>query len=215
MMPFKLPRVYLVTAPAGTGPAGGLAAAVEAAVRELPPGSVAVQLRAKEAGGRELLALARALRQVLDPAGQPLLVNDRVDVARASGAAGVHLPSRGVPPAEARRLLGPAALVGVSCHGVADVRRAREGGADFATFGPVFDTPSKRGFGPPVGLDALHEAAGLGLPILGLGGVEVRNARAVVAAGAWGVAAIRAWLDAPDPGRAVRELLEAVGAGGP
>jgi thiamine-phosphate pyrophosphorylase len=136
-------------------------------------------------------------------------VNDRADVAVAAGADGVHLPSAGIPPAEARRLLGPGRLVGVSCHSAADVRRAAEGGADFATFGPVFETPSKRAFGPPPGLPALADAAALGLPLVGLGGIDPANAASVRRAGACGVAAIRAWLSAPDPAAAVRALLPA------
>lgn len=186
-----------------------LVAAVRAALAGLPPGAVAVQLRAKAAPARELLALARALQAVCGPAGQPLLVNDRLDVALAAGAAGVHLPSAGLPPEEARRMLPPGALLGVSCHSAGDVARAAAGGADFATFGPVFDTPSKRRFGAPLGLARLAEAARLGLPLLGLGGVDLGNARQVVAAGAHGVAAIRAWLGAPDPGAAVRALVAA------
>lgn len=202
----KPPRAYLVTE---GGLVPDLVAAVRAALAGLPPGAVAVQLRAKAATARELLALARALQAVCGPAGQPLLVNDRLDVALAAGAAGVHLPSAGLPPEEARRMLPPGALLGVSCHSAGDVARAAAGGADFATFGPVFDTPSKRRFGAPVGLARLAEAARLGLPLLGLGGVDLGNARQVVAAGAHGVAAIRAWLGAPDPGAAVRALLAA------
>jgi len=186
-----------------------LVAAVRAAVAGLPPGAVAVQLREKAMPARELLGLARALQAVCGAAGQPLLVNDRLDVALAAGAAGVHLPSAGLPPEEARRMLPPGALVGVSCHSAEEVARAAAGGADFASFGPVFDTPSKRRYGAPVGLGRLAEAARLGLPLLGLGGVDRANAGQVVAAGAHGVAVIRAWLGAPDPGAAVRALLAA------
>ena len=201
-----LPRVYLVT---GRTSGQDLAALVRRAVDGLPPGSVAVQLREKDLAGRDLLRLARALGEVCVPAGQPLVVNDRLDVAILAGAAGVHLPSAGVSPADARRFLGPSALVGVSCHSPEDVARARAGGADFATFGPVFETPSKREYGPPVGLPRLAEAAGLGLPLYGLGGVDAGNAGEVIAAGAHGVAAIRAWIEAPDPVAAVRALLAA------
>jgi thiamine-phosphate pyrophosphorylase len=210
MMPLPVPRVHLVTDPAL---AADLPARAAAAVAGLPPGTAAVHLRARELGGRDLLALARALRAVLEPQGQILLVNDRVDVAVLAGAQGVHLPSRGVPLADARRLVAPGALVGVSCHGEEDVRRALAGGADYATFGPLYDTPSKRAYGSPVGLGALRGAARLGLPLVGLGGVDAGNAEAVGAAGARGVAAIRAWLAAPDPARAVRELLAALERG--
>ena len=206
MMPPRNPRVYLVT---DAVPAADLPDRVAAALAGLPPAVAAVQLRAKDMGGKDMLALARALRGVARAAGQWLMVNDRLDVAVAAGADGVHLPSRGIPAADARRLLGPGAIIGASCHSVAEVRRARDGGADFATFGPVFDTPSKRAWGPPVGLDALREAARLGLPLVALGGVDPSNAASTVAAGAAGVAAIRAWLGAADAAGAVRRLLAA------
>jgi thiamine-phosphate pyrophosphorylase len=187
-----------------------LAAHVAAALQGLPPGCVAVHLREKDLGGRELLVLALALGAACRAAGQRLLVNDRLDVALAAGADGVHLPSAGVSPGEARRFLGPAALVGVSCHSVEDVRRARDGGASYATFGPVHDTPSKRPFGPPVGIEALRDASRLGLPLVALGGMDAARAAEARAAGAAGVAVIRAWLVGPDPAAAVRALLAAV-----
>jgi thiamine-phosphate pyrophosphorylase len=157
-----------------------------------------------------LLAQVRALQGSVRDCGQLLLVNDRIDVALAAGADGVHLPSAGIPPADARRLLGEGRLVGVSCHSSLDVARALAGGADFATFGPIFDTPSKRAHGAPVGTEKLTEAARLGLPLLGLGGVDLSNAAAVVDAGASGLAAVRVWLEADDPAAVVRALLHAV-----
>ena len=207
MMPPSPPPVYLVT-DASLGE--GLPERIASAIRGLPPRSVAVQLRAPGVPGRGLLALARAIEKAVRAGGQLLVVNDRVDVALAAGADGVHLPSAGIPPADARRLLGAGARIGVSCHSVADVAQEIRGGADFATFGPVFDTPSKRAYGEPVGLDRLAEAAPLGLPLLGLGGVDLSNAAAVMEAGAAGVAAIRAWLEADDPSEAVRALVEVV-----
>jgi len=206
MMPPSPPRVYLVTDPSG---GSGLVARAARALRGLPPGVVAIQVRARGATGRELLEAARALRTVATEAGQLLLVNDRADVALAAGADGVHLPSAGIPPGDARRLVGDERLVAVSCHSPEDVARVRDAGADFATFGPVFETPSKREYGPPVGLGPLREASRLGLPLVGLGGVDASNASAVVGAGAFGVAAIRAWLEAPDPAAVVRQLLGA------
>jgi thiamine-phosphate pyrophosphorylase len=200
------PRVHLIT---DRRLAVDLTATARRALVGLAPGTAAVHLREKDLGGRELLRLAGALLAACRESGQLLLVNDRLDVALAAGADGVHLPAAGLPPAEARRLLGPGRLLGVSCHSAADVGRALRGGADFATFGPVFDTPSKRAHGPPVGLAALAEAAAVGLPLVGLGGIEPGNAAAVWAAGARGVAAIRAWLAAPDPAAAVRALLPA------
>jgi thiamine-phosphate pyrophosphorylase len=201
-----LPVVHLVTdRRLAQDPAGR----ADVALAGVAPGRVAVQLREKDVGGRDLLALARALGQVCHARGQLLLVNDRVDVALAAGADGVHLPSAGIPPAEARRLLGPDALVGVSCHSAAEVRRALEGGASYATFGPVHDTPSKRLYGPPVGVEALRAAARLGLPLVALGGIDAARAPEAFGAGAAGVAVMRAWLAGDDPAEVVRALLRA------
>lgn len=201
-----LPVVHLIT---DRGIAPDLAGRADAALTGLAPGRVAIHLREKDLGGRDLLALARRLVAVCRARGQLLLVNDRVDVALAAGADGVHLPSRGIAPAEARGLLGQAALIGVSCHSAADVRRAREGGASYATFGPIHETPSKLPFGPPVGVEALRAAVPLGLPLVALGGMDAARAPEAFAAGAHGLAVIRAWLEAPDPAAAVRALLAA------
>jgi thiamine-phosphate pyrophosphorylase len=183
-----------------------LAARADEALAGLPPRTAAVQLREKDLGGRDLLVLARALAAVCRARGQRLIVNDRLDVALAAGADGVHLPAAGVAAEDARRLLGPDALVGVSCHSAADVARAHDAGASYATFSPVYDTPSKRAFGAPVGVAALREAARLGLPLVALGGVTAERVPELRAAGARGVAAIRAWLAGDDPAGAVRRL---------
>lgn len=183
--------------------------AARVALAGLAPGTVAVHLREKGLGGRELLALARTLGEAVHELGQLVLVNDRVDVALAAEADGVHLPSAGVSAGDARRLLGSDRLIGVSCHGTEDVRSARDAGADYATFGPVFDTPSKRRYGAPVGLAALRDAGALGLPLVGLGGIDLSNAADVIAAGARGIAVIRAWLAAADASAAVRALVSA------
>jgi thiamine-phosphate pyrophosphorylase len=112
-----------------------------------------------------------------------------------------------LPPADARRLLGPGALVGVSCHSTADVSRALAGGASYATFSPIHDTPSKRPYGPPLGVASLRDAVRIGLPLVALGGIDAPRAAEARAAGAAGVAAIRAWLVGGDPAGAVRALL--------
>ena len=148
MMPPTPPRVYLVTDPSG-GP--DLVARVAEALRGSPPGVVAIQLRARGSTGREFLEAARALRTVDSEAGQLLLVNDRVDVALAAGADGVHLPAAGIPPEEARKLMGDGRLVAVSCHSAADVARARDAGADFATLARSSTRPRSGGTGRPWG----------------------------------------------------------------
>jgi|SRR5579883_681717 len=186
-----------------------LPARLERALGALPSGAAAVQLRAKRATGRALLDAARSLRAITRAHGAKLLVNDRLDVALAAGADGVHLPSRGLPVAEAKRL-APALLVGASTHSLDEARRAVDTGADFVTFGPVWATPSKRGMGEPVGVARLAEAASaLPVPVYALGGVDASRAPACAAAGAR-LACVRAVLDAPSPADAARALLAAV-----
>ncbi|MDY0002819.1 MAG: thiamine phosphate synthase [Polyangia bacterium] len=192
-------------------PRGDLPALVDRALALAPKGSVAVQLREKDLTSRELLVLARALGEITRARGASLLVNDRIDVALAAGADGVHLAGHSLPPKDARRILGPDLLLGASAHSLEEARRARAAGCDFATFGPVFPTPSKAPLGSPLGLEALEKAcAALApFPLIALGGLDLDSAGACRAAGAAGVAAIRAWLLAPDPAEAVRRLLEA------
>jgi thiamine-phosphate pyrophosphorylase len=175
-----------------------------------------VQLREKDLPGGALLDLARALRDLTRRHGAALLVNDRVDVALAAGADGVHLPASGIPASEARRLVGPGLRVGVSTHSAREAVAAEQATADYVIFGPVYDTPAKRPFGPPQGLAALTRAAREArLPVVAIGGVTPERVRELRAAGASGVAGIRALLGADDPARATEAFLRAWEAGGP
>jgi thiamine-phosphate pyrophosphorylase len=196
-------RLYLVT-DRRRAAGGDLPAAVG---RALSGGVRAVQLREKDLPGRELYELAVVLRALTPRYGARLLVNDRIDVALAAGADGVHLGVASVPPFDARRLLGPEALIGCSTHDLRELAAAEEGGADFVTFGPVYATPSKAAHGPPVGIGALRRAcAAARVPVFALGGVGPGNAGEALGAGAWGIGAIGAILGAPDPFAAAREL---------
>ncbi len=174
----------------------------------VPRGSAAVQLREKDLGARELFELGRALLEVCRARGAMLLVNDRVDVALAFGADGVHLSGTSLPASAARKLLGPGARIGVSCHSPEEIR-ARQAGADFATFGPVFETASKKQYGPPVGTHQLPAALGLGLPLVALGGIEASNAGSLRGLGFSGVACIGAVNSAEDPAGAAGALWRA------
>ena len=174
---------------------------VEAA---LDAGLPAVQLREKDLPGRPLLALAEQLRAATARTGALLLVNDRIDVALAAGADGVHLGGGSVPVEVARRLVGPDAVIGVSTHAPGEV----PAGADFAFFGPVWETPGKEPVGPERLAAAVRAAR---VPVLAIGGVTAARLPAVEAAGAAGAAVIRAILAAPDAARATRELLAALG----
>jgi thiamine-phosphate pyrophosphorylase len=203
-------RLYLVSdrriAP------GSLPEVLDAALAGAPPGTVGVQLREKDLDGRELYRLAEAVRRVTARRGAVFLVNDRADVARAVGADGVHLPAGGLPVPEVRRVF-PGALVGVSAHAAEEVARARAQGADFAVLGPVFDTPSKRGFGPPLGLEELSRASRLGLAVYAIGGITPARTPPCLAAGAQGVACISAVIRASNPAAAVKEFLRAAEGG--
>ena len=177
---------------------------VAAAVRG---GARAVQLRENDLSGRELVDLGRTLAALCRRQRVPLLVNDRVDVAVAIGAAGVHLPVRSFAPSEVRTLLRPDALIGCSTHSLAEARRAEQAGADFVVVGPVFATPSKVAFGPALGLDTLATITRtLSIPAIAIGGIDRDTAAAARAAGASGVAAIRAIMEADDPAAAARIL---------
>lgn len=182
---------------------------VDAVAEALAGGVRAVQLREKDLPARELYDLAQRLRELTRRHAAALLVNDRIDVAVAAEADGVHLPSRSFDPRDARALLGPRALVGVSTHAPEEVRNAWQAGADYAVFGPVHPTPSKEKFGPPAGPGALAAAcAAAPLPVLAIGGMNEATASAAIAAGACGVAVIRAVLTSPQPRDAARRLLD-------
>lgn len=205
------PALYLIT-DRRTSPRP-LPEQIALALEGVPRGSAAVQLREKDLSARELLSLGRALLEVCRARGAPLLVNDRLDVALALGADGAHLSGTSLPAPEARKLLGPAARIGVSCHS-ADEVRARAGGADFATFGPVFATASKLAYGPPVGTRELPAALGGGVPLVALGGVNPSNAGPLRGLGFSGVACIGAVNSAQEPGEAAGALWRAFAATG-
>jgi thiamine-phosphate pyrophosphorylase len=167
----------------------------------------AVQIRCPGLPAAELMSVAREVAPTVRAAGGLLLVNDRIDVALAAGADGVHLKAASLPPAEARRLLGRDRLVGVSTHTTEEVAAAFEGGADYVVFGPVFATPSKAGLLDPRGPEGYRAAAsGAPGPVLALGGVDRETIRALATGPLDGVAVIRAVLAAEDPGAAAREL---------
>jgi thiamine-phosphate pyrophosphorylase len=171
----------------------------------------AVQLREKDLPTRPLLALARDLTQDACAHNGRLLVNERVDLALTLGLAGVHLPSAGLPPAVARRILPAESLIGVSTHSPEEVVLAEAAGADFVVLGPVFATPSKHALGAPIGLTAVSRArARCRIPIFGIGGITTDRVRDVRSAGAHGVAVVSGVMAADDVERACREFLNAL-----
>lgn len=162
---------------------------IEAVRRSATAGVEFIQVREKHLGGRELLEWTRALVAVAGKA--KVLVNTRVDVALAGGAAGVHLPADAPPPARWRTIVPARFVIGVSCHTVDELREAERGGADFAVFAPVFVPLSKESYLAPRGLKGLAEACGaVRIPVLALGGITWENAPLCLEAGAAGVAGI-------------------------
>jgi thiamine-phosphate pyrophosphorylase len=160
-----------------------------------------IQIREKELDSRSLVEVARFAIAETRENSVRVLVNDRLDVALAANAAGVHLGEKSLPievVAEWRRSTRRLDfLVGVSCHSLESARAAERGGADYIFFGPVFATPSKAAFGAPQGTERLREVcASVGIPVLAIGGVNAENARECIAAGAAGIAAIRLFQDA-------------------
>ena len=192
-----------------------------AALAAAPTATVAVQLREKDLDACDLLELARSLRVICDRFGAPRLVNDRIDVAIAARADGVHLPADSFAVADARSLLGNGRLIGVSTHMQAELIVAAHAGADFAVYGPVFDPLSKERYAEPCGIAGLMRAvAATPLPIFALGGITSGRSRELGAAQVSGnsatrkrpagVATIGAIYGAPDPAAAMRDLLDAI-----
>ena len=191
--------------------AGPLPGAVEEC---LAAGLRAVQLREKDLAARDLSALASVLRESTRRHGARLLINDRLDVALGVGADGVQRTGDSLPVATLRRLAGPPFLLGASVHSVAEAREAEADGADFIVFGPVYDTPAKRRYGPPQGVAALRQVTcAVRRPVLAVGGITPGRAAEVLGAGASGVAAIGAILQPAGqrPADAVKAFLDVLG----
>jgi thiamine-phosphate pyrophosphorylase len=176
----------------------------------LPRSAFAVQVREKDLGGRELLDLSRRLRALTTAAGVRLFVNDRVDIALAAGADGVHLGT-GALGIDEVQITAPTLQIALSTHSIAEVARAAaDGRVSFVVFGPIFDTPSKRGYGPPLGLEALRAAATQSIPVVAIGGVDAARAASCRAAGAAGIACVRSLLGADDPGTVLDGFFGAI-----
>ena len=169
---------------------------LEACAALLQGGASVIQLRAKATGAMsdsERVALARAMNDAATRAGVPLVINDRADIAHAAHAAGVHLGQDDLSPRDARELLGPDALIGLSTHSESQAREAQASGADLIGFGPVFDTQTKVDADPTVGLAKLRAVCALSsLPVVAIGGLNPARACEAYDAGARWVAAISA-----------------------
>lgn len=224
-MPNSLPKLFLITDRThtlGRPLLDVVKAALEGGVR-------LIQLREKDLNGRELFDLAREMRKLTTVYGAKLLINDRVDIALAVDADGVHFGQNGISAVDARRALSmtgtapilrydeslsvnrDSPLIGVSTHSLEEALQAELDGADFVTFGPVYFTPSKAAYGEPVGIDKLKEVAkAVSIPIYALGGIKRDNIEEALSVGAHGVAVISAIMAAEDIKRSSEEALYAL-----
>lgn len=201
--------LYLVTDRHQTG-----GRPLDAVVKEVLAGGVrAVQLRERDLPVREALRWAETLRSLTAEFGARLLINDRVDVCRAVGADGVQLRSDSLPIPAVRKILGPDCLIGRSVHSASEAIEAERAGADFVVLGPIYDTPSKRAMGKPLGLSEIRSSAvRVAIPIFAIGGIRSDRIQEVIGNGARGVAVISALLQAPNPREAAEALLREIKA---
>lgn len=203
------PRLYVIL---DTAQLGGRSCA-ELAEAIIAGGATVLQLRAKAATTREMIDLGRAVLQVTRRAGIPLIINDRVDVALAIGADGVHVGPDDMPAPLARQLLGSERILGVSAGTVEEAKRAEADGATYLGVGDVYGTRSKPDAGVPIGIEGLRQIAqAVRIPVVGIGGITADNAAAVLEAGAHGIAVISAVMGAIDPLVATRNLRRIVEA---
>jgi len=207
-MPTPDLRLYVVTDRDQTGDRG----VTSTVQRAIEGGATIVQFRDKRSETRELVRDARSLLETCRPAGVPLLVNDRVDVALASGADGVHLGQSDMALQDARRLMGPEAIIGVSVRQPPDVAEAQRHGASYVAANGVWATSTKTDFGEALGLQGLAAlVTASGLPLVAIGGITVREAPLLAQAGCAGIAVVSAIMKAEDPRTAAVALRQAFG----
>jgi thiamine-phosphate pyrophosphorylase len=199
--------VYLITDPVLVGVRGVLET-VEAAIAG---GATMIQLRDPEAKTRPLVEEARAILALTRAANIPFIVNDRIDVALAVGADGVHVGQADMTVADARKLIGPKPILGLSITSDADLDVSDLNGVDYLGVGPVFQTSTKPDAAPPINVGGLEAiATRTKIPIVAIGGLHAGNAADAIAAGASGIAVVSAICAAPDPKTATRELVAIV-----
>lgn len=172
-------------------------------------GATMVQLREKDCSTREFIELAAKLKETLKPLGIPLLINDRIDVALAVDADGVHIGQSDMPYKTARALLGPDKIIGLSVENMEDIRVANELDVDYVGISPVYSTHTKTDTAAPFGLEGLREAVKLSVhPTVAIGGMNMKTAKDVMACGTDGIAVVSAIVSADSPCEAARNLLE-------
>ncbi len=199
-------RLYLITDRKLFADSNEMFAAVE---ETLKGGVKAVHLREKDLGIRELLEMAYKMREITKKYKAKLFINDRVDIALAVGADGVHLGQSSMPPSAVRKIVKDKLMIGVSTHGIKEAREAEKSGADFITLGPIYKTPSKMKYGKPVGIEMLRNVkSDVSIPVFAIGGIKEDNVKEVMDAGADGIALISGILGAKNIGEKTMELLK-------
>jgi thiamine-phosphate pyrophosphorylase len=184
---------------------------VDVVQQAIAGGATMIQLREKIASTREMLDIGRALLTVTRPARIPLIVNDRIDVAIALGAEGVHVGQSDMPAALARQMIGPDTILGVSAEEVQHAIDAERDGADYVGAGDVFGTPTKADACAPIGAEGLSAIVrATRCPVIAIGGINFDNAADAIAAGSVGLAVISAVVSADDPAEASKRLLSIV-----
>lgn len=201
-------RLYFVTDPKlCADPQKGGKGLVETALAAVHGGATIVQYRHPEAKGRVLFDEAKALKDALKPLGIPLIINDRVDLALAVKANGVHLGQSDLPVTKARALMGPQALIGLSIDQSQQITAQEEALCDYVGAGPVFATRTKSDALPAIGLDGLRQIChATSLPVVAIGGIGIDDLAAIHSCGASGVAVVSAIASAPDPQAASSQL---------
>jgi len=201
------PTLYLVT-DRGLSLGRSLQWVVEKAVKG---GTTLVQLREKDLDTRPFIESAISIKKILDHHGVPLLINDRVDVALAVGADGVHLGRHDMPYELARKILGRDAIIGLSVESYQQAEQVSRLEADYIAISPVYTTPTKEELTEALGLEGVSRITGLcPQPAIGIGSIKTHNAADVIRAGADGIAVVSGICSAEDPGEAARELKQVV-----
>jgi thiamine-phosphate pyrophosphorylase len=199
--------LYLVTDRRSAG-VNSLSDVVKAAING---GVTIVQYREKNASTVEMVRFAVKLHKITKAKGIPLIINDRIDVALAVDAEGLHVGQEDMPAGNARKIIGPGKLLGVSAKTLKEASSAVKDGADYLGVGDIFGTTSKKDAGEPIGLKMLKEISdSVAIPIVGIGGITKANAGSVIESGADGIAVISAIIGRPDPEKEARELMEII-----
>ena len=182
----------------------------------MPEQGLMLQIREKDLGTRELLRLVREIQRVASLFRVPCFVNDRVDLVLATQTAGVHLRSDSMPVKEARKCLGTDFFIGRSVHSQEEAVQRETDGADFVVLGPIYETPSKRKYGPPLGVGALRDACRrCHVPVYAIGGITPARVDEVMEAGAYGVGVTSSIFQSPVPREVVKHYVTKLRANRP